>query len=166
MPQLDPQFFVSELFWLLISFIALFCFIRFYVSPRMYSILDERDMRIAGSLRKAEKLKNEAMKFESEYNAKLNHAYKTSTIKLSKALEELNRETQLKRENRDKESTLLIKEAEKRVIEFRKKSEKQLLDFSIESVQRIVHDMIGVKIEDIEQIRSKILSAKREVQTR
>jgi len=166
MPQLDSQFFISELFWLLMSFILLFCFIRYYVAPRMYGILDEREKRISGSLRRAEKLKNEAMKFESEYNAKLNHAYKTSTIHLSKALEELGRQTQLKRENRDKESALLIKEAEKRIIEFRRKSEKLLLDFSVESVQRIVNEMIGVKPDDVDQIRSKILSVKREVPAR
>jgi F0F1-type ATP synthase membrane subunit b/b' len=129
----------------------------------MYAIFDEREAKISGNLRKSEKLKNEAMKFESEYNAKLNHAYKSSTIQISKALEEFNRHTQVKRENRDKESALLIKEAEKRIIEFRKKSEKQLIDLSISYVQSIVFGMVGVKVDNLEEIRSKLLNVKREV---
>lgn len=166
MPQIDPQYYLSELLWLFISFMILFCFVKFYVAPKMYNIFDEREMKISGTLRKAEKLKNEAMKFESEYNAKLNHAYKSSTIKISKALEELSRDTQAKRENRDKESALLIKAAEKRIMEFRKISEKQLLDFSVTSVQSIVKDMIGVRIDDLDQIKSRLLTVKREVQSR
>ena len=166
MPQIDPQYFISELVWLFVSFMVLFCFVKYYVAPKMYNIFDEREMKISGTLRKAEKLKNEAMKFESEYNAKLNHAYKSSTIKVSKALEELGRDNQAKRENRDKESALLIKAAEKRIIEFRKKSEKQLIDFSVASVQNIVKDMIGVKLEDLDQIKSRLLTVQREVQSK
>jgi F-type H+-transporting ATPase subunit b len=163
MPQIDPQYYLSELIWLFISFSIIFAFIKYYVAPRMYAIFDEREAKISGNLRKSEKLKNEAMKFESEYNAKLNHAYKSSTIQISKALEEFNRHTQVKRENRDKESALLIKEAEKRIIEFRKKSEKQLIDLSISYVQSIVFGMVGVKVDNLEEIRSKLLNVKREV---
>ena len=163
MPQLDSSFYISELFWLFISFMILFSFVKYYVSPRMYKIFEEREAKIAGTLRKAEKLRNEAMKFESEYNAKLNHAYKTATIKISKAVEEFNRETQIKRQNRDKESVLLLKEAEKRINEFRKKTEKEMLDFSVGIVTKVVEESIAKRLDDVEQIKLKILSSSREV---
>jgi F-type H+-transporting ATPase subunit b len=163
MPQLDPSFFISELFWLFISFGLLYLFISKFVTPRMFMILDERESRISGTLRKSEKIRNEAVKFETEYNAKLSHAFKTASIRIAKASEEFKREIDEKRSNRDKESYVLLKDCEKRINEFRKKSEKELFNFSVEIIEEIVENVLGKHVKDKEAIKHMILAAKREV---
>ena len=166
MPQLDLSFFPSQLFWLFVGFMLLFIFVNSYVSPRMFKVFEERDSRIAGTFRRAEKLRNEAKKFESEYNAKLNHAFKAASIRIADAIDDFRKENDAKKASRDKETLLLSQQSEKSINEFKKKSQAELLELSIDIVQQVVKNLIGTEIISRDETRSKILIAKRELSLR
>ena len=60
MPQLDPAFFATQVFWLAICFIALYVLMSKVALPRIGTILSDRQARVDNDLQKAEKLRNDA----------------------------------------------------------------------------------------------------------
>jgi F-type H+-transporting ATPase subunit b len=60
MPQLDASTFVSQLFWLAVTFVILYWLMWKIVIPRVADVLRDRQERIDDDLEKAEALRNEA----------------------------------------------------------------------------------------------------------
>ena len=60
MPQFDPTYFASQLFWLYACFILLFILLSVFAMPKIAGVLEERAKRIDNDLDKAHQLKTEA----------------------------------------------------------------------------------------------------------
>src|ERR1700744_6203763 len=60
MPQFDPTYFASQLFWLYASFIVLFILLSVFAMPKIGGVLEERQKRIDTDLDKAAQVKSEA----------------------------------------------------------------------------------------------------------
>ena len=60
MPQLDASTFVSQLFWLAVTFVVLYFVMSKLIVPRIADVLQDRQARIDDDLEKAEELRNEA----------------------------------------------------------------------------------------------------------
>ena len=60
LPQLDPTWYASQSFWMLLTFCLMFLMMWRFVMPSMRATVDARRSRIENDLRKAEELKNEA----------------------------------------------------------------------------------------------------------
>ena len=71
MPQLDPSLIPTQLFWLFITFLALFLVAWKVALPRITEVLDARQTRIDGDLEKAEALKAEAEDVMAAYEKTL-----------------------------------------------------------------------------------------------
>lgn len=67
MPQLDASTFVSQLFWLAITFVVLYWVMWKIVMPRIADVLQDRQERIDDDLEKAEALRNEAAEVLDAY---------------------------------------------------------------------------------------------------
>jgi len=71
MPQLDPSLFATQLFWLFVTFLALFLIAWKVALPRITEVLDARQTRIDGDLEKARALKDEAEEVIATYEKTL-----------------------------------------------------------------------------------------------
>jgi F-type H+-transporting ATPase subunit b len=71
MPQLDPEFFVSQLFWLVVVFATLYFLMSKLVLPRISEVLEERQDKVDDDLARAEKLRIEAEAALTEYEEAL-----------------------------------------------------------------------------------------------
>ena len=60
MPQLNPEFFVSQLFWLVVTFTFLLIFLWRISLPRIGSVLKKREKKINDDIATAKKLQAEA----------------------------------------------------------------------------------------------------------
>ena len=97
MPQLDPEFFVSQLFWLVVTFSFLFFFLWKVSLPRIGSVLEKRENKINNDIETAKQLQIEAEKIQDQIEQKLHdskeqniNSIKNSTVDLqNKASEEL-----------------------------------------------------------------------------
>ena len=76
MPQFEPHFFSSLIFWEILSFAILFFVLYKYAFPGILSALEEREKKIKDSLDEAERHRSEAERKLKEYEAKLNTAAK------------------------------------------------------------------------------------------
>lgn len=68
MPQLDPTWYASQSFWMLVTFCTMFLIMWRFVMPAMRATVDARRFRIENDLQKTEELKNEASRLLKELN--------------------------------------------------------------------------------------------------
>ena len=72
MPQLNPESFSSQIFWLVISFSVLFLIVHFILLPKLKNIRKERDETINDYLSQAQKLNqqidNIIIQIDKEFN--------------------------------------------------------------------------------------------------
>lgn len=74
MPQFDPTWFPSQIFWLVIVFAALFWFMSKRAIPKVEAALDARARRIQGDLDRAAKLQQDAIAAAETHAAALARA--------------------------------------------------------------------------------------------
>ncbi len=99
MPQLNPEFFASQLFWLVVTFSFLFVFLWRVSLPRIGNVLEKRERKISEDLTAAKELQAEASKIQEIIENQLKQAradasemIKSSSISLQdKAQSELNK---------------------------------------------------------------------------
>ncbi|MCE2993857.1 MAG: hypothetical protein LW826_06660 [Candidatus Jidaibacter sp.] len=82
MPQLNPAFFISQIFWLIIVFAAIYIFIAKYFLPRIGKIVDDRADQIKSDIADSERLLAEYKELKKKTDDLLSDArhYAFSTI--------------------------------------------------------------------------------------
>jgi F-type H+-transporting ATPase subunit b len=88
MPQLDPSTFAPQLFWLVVTFLALYWVMSKVALPRVGGVIANRATKIASDLDQAAKLKAQAEEVSAAYQKALADARAQATA--------LNRETAAK----------------------------------------------------------------------
>ena len=71
MPQLCPEWFTNQIFWLVIALLATFFVLSKIALPRIAAVLAERSGTISNDLASAEDLKRKAVEAEEAYNKAL-----------------------------------------------------------------------------------------------
>jgi len=71
MPQFNPEWFASQIFWLAIVFIALYWLLSRRLLPRLTETIDQRAAKIAGDLERAESARSETEAVSQAYEAAL-----------------------------------------------------------------------------------------------
>ena len=74
MPQLNPEFFVSQLFWLIVTFSFLLVFLWRISLPRIGNVLEKRERKISEDLTAAKELQVEAEKIQDTIDSQLKQA--------------------------------------------------------------------------------------------
>ncbi len=108
MPQLNPESFFSQIFWLTLLFVFLFSVIHYFFLPKILKIRKERDETINNYLNEAKKINDSINliidEMEKDFNnaknrqsSELNKALEENKIKLSKRVAEINEEFEEKK---------------------------------------------------------------------
>lgn len=99
MPQFDPTFFATQLFWLLVTFVLLYALMSKLAMPKIGAVLEERQRKIDDNLDKAAQLKAEAEaaiaayeKALSQSRAQAQEILRTSAEVVAKQAEERQRQ--------------------------------------------------------------------------
>jgi len=74
MPQLNPKFWLSQIFWLIIVFSILYLTIWKIFIPKITNSIENRKSKIVNDLQEAQNFKNEAEKKLLEYDKIINNA--------------------------------------------------------------------------------------------
>ncbi|WP_419903593.1 F0F1 ATP synthase subunit B' [Kiloniella sp.] len=89
MPQFDPSTWVSQVFWLVVTFGCLYFLMAKLALPRLASILEERENRVTGDLEKAERLKQEAEEVLADYQKAIADARASAIASLKESADEI-----------------------------------------------------------------------------
>ena len=74
MPQLNPDYFSNQIFWLLVTLVVIYFILSRVALPRIASILAERQGTITNDIAAAEELKSRAQEAEAAYEKALSDA--------------------------------------------------------------------------------------------
>ncbi len=74
MPQLNPDYFSNQIFWLLVTLVVIYFILSRVALPRIASVLAERQGTITNDIAAAEELKQRAQEAEAAYEKALSDA--------------------------------------------------------------------------------------------
>ena len=144
MPQLDPEFWFSQIFWLIITFGILYLVLSKLILPKISENLETRKSQVLDNLELAEKQKNESEAKLKEFDniilkSKIDekNLFNESRKKL---LDDINSKKQKLEEEIDKE----VKIVESEINELKNKSPEKINKIAIETSADIINQLIGV----------------------
>ena len=133
MPQLNPEFFVSQLFWLAVFFTFLLIFLWRVSLPRITTVLERRQNKIDDNLSLAKELQEKAQKIEKTINQEISKAKQENDEQIKETINIL-------QSNASSELLKLDKELEKKFVD----SEKEILKIRDEQMKMINEEIINV----------------------
>jgi F-type H+-transporting ATPase subunit b len=148
MPQLDPKYWASQAFWLVIVFLILYLSIAKFFLPKIKNNLDDRENRIKNDIEDANKLKELSESKLQEYY-KIIEDSKKEVIKIhinSKA--KLDKDIQEKKREIEKEIEKEISNAQKEISELKKNSISDIQSISREVTANIIESISGDKLNE------------------
>lgn len=74
MPQLDTSTYLSQFFWLLVSFLSLWFFMAWVIIPKIEEVLEQRRRKIDDYIQKAETINKQALHSLTKYEKALQKA--------------------------------------------------------------------------------------------
>lgn len=89
MPQLDPQYYPSQIFWLAVTFIVFYLLLSRLILPRISAVMEERAERIADDLDKADQVRRETEGVIEAYERALAEARAGAAAAMAKTAQEL-----------------------------------------------------------------------------
>lgn len=153
MPQLNPEFFVSQLFWLAVFFSFLLIFLWRVSLPRISLVLEKRQRKIDENLSSAKMLQEQAQEIESNINNKISKAKQDADEKIKKAISSLQSDVSTKLSTLDEELEIKISNSEKEILRS-KESQMKNIDNEIANITKITVSKItnlNISESEIEQ---------------
>ena len=148
MPQLDPEFWFSQIFWLVITFGILYLVLSKLILPKISDNLETRKSQVLENLELAEKQRNESEEklkefdniiLKSKIDAK--NLFNESRRKL---LDDINNKRQKLDEEIDKE----VKIVESEIEQLKKKSPEKINKIAIETSADLIKQLINADINN------------------
>ena len=156
MPQFNAKSFNSQLFWLIITFTALYLIITYFILPRIRENIRLRKNKIANDLERAENIKAEIENMISQSNIKLEEAKNQAQTMIKESLLRSNKEYDNQIDNIKKQIANMHIKAEKNITEYKKSLEKDIENSAI-SLCAVLLSKLKYKNSTAEQIQEKLI---------
>ena len=148
MPQLNPEFWFSQIFWLIITFGIMFILLSKLVLPKISENLETRKAQILENIEAAEKQREESDNKLKEYEKLILNSKNEAKDFFNKAREEILKDIDKKRENLEKEINEEINKVEKEILDLKNKSPEKIRKIAIDASSDIVKQLIGVEVNN------------------
>ena len=148
MPQLDPKYWASQAFWLILVFTVLYISIAKFYLPKIKNNLDDRENKIKNDLDDANKFQELSESKLKKYEKILEDA-KKEVVKIhieSKNL--LDKDIQIKKEIIEKEIEKEILKAQKEISDLKKNSISDIQKISGNIASNIIETISGDKLNE------------------
>ena len=143
MPQLDPTYWASQAFWLILIFTFLYLALSKIFIPKIKESIDDRENKIKDDLDDAQELKTLAEQKLSEYEVAIENAKKEVQKIIFDSKNKLNISMQSKKKKIEKEIEIEVKNAEKEIEDLKKDSLANIFTISEEMTSKIVEMVSG-----------------------
>ena len=148
MPQLDPKYWASQTFWLILVFTILYVSILKFYLPKIKENLDNRENKIKEDLENANKSKELSEAKIKEYQIILDNAKKEVSKIHFESKNILDKDIKSKKETMEKEIEKEIFKAQKEITELKKNSISSIQKISESIASNIIENISGDKLND------------------
>jgi F-type H+-transporting ATPase subunit b len=154
MPQFDPTWFASQIFWLVLVFAALYWLMIKRAIPRVEKALTARSERIQGDLDRAAKLQQEAAAASEAHQAALAKAKDEARDILRAAHAASQAELDKRQEQLGAEIAKQTAAAESRIGAARDAAMASVRDIAIETAQAVTERLTGAAVEQAQAAKA------------
>ena len=148
MPQLNPEFWISQIFWLTLTFGILYIFLSKLILPKISANLELRKSQIQENIEAAEKQREDSESKLKEYNDIVSksrvEAKNIFREVREKAIKNINSKKEVL-ENQIKEE---IKKAEEEIDKLKKSAPLKINKIAVETSTELVKKLIGAEVNN------------------
>ena len=144
MPQLNPLDWAPQLIWLVITFGVLYLLMKWVALPKIGSVIEMRQGRIAGDLEAADKLRHETQEAIAAYEQALAEAKARAHGIVQEARNKLKDEVAAERTALDRDLAAKSAEAEAQIQQAKVSALKEVNAVASDTATEIVRRLIGI----------------------
>ena len=148
MPQLNPEFWVSQIFWLTITFGILYIVLSKLILPKISANLEIRKAQILENIEAAEKQREESELKIKEYEEIVQNSKNQAKNYINQAKEKVLKDINLKKETLDQNLNEEIKKAESEIKNFKSKAPEKINKIAAETSADIIQQLIGTEVNN------------------
>jgi len=163
LPQLNPEWYLSQIFWLAVTFIVMHTVFRYKVLPDLSSVIERRREQIEGDLSAAQELKEEAERVQGEYEAMLSLAREKSSALFERVETKIKEKQQSTFDGFYKKAADQIETTERDIAEAKDKAMSEMNTVAAEVASIAAEKIVGIEadqkktkdlIDDLERKRA------------
>jgi len=162
MPQLNPEFFITQLFWLVVTFSFLFVFLWRISLPRIGNVLEKRERKINEDLTTAKELQNEAEKIQDKIENQLKQARIDASEMIKSSSLSLQDKTQIELSKLDKELDAKIEQSSATIERSKNESVLQI-QTQINEITKLTLSKVATFNVTDDEIKNAIKSSERSI---
>ena len=162
MPQLNPEFFVSQLFWLVVTFTFLLIFLWRISLPRIGLVLEKREKKINDDIAAAKELQEKAEAIQKILEDKLRNA-RTETAEMIKTTSiNLQEKTAIELVKLDKNLDKKIHDSANNIEKSKSDSLNQIHDQIYEITKLIFYKITNFKVSNLD-VKDAVTAVERKI---
>ena len=146
MPQLDPTYFATQLFWLVVCFVILYLVMWKISLPRIADVLRERQERMDDDLEKAESLKADAQQVLETYQKTMADGRNEAQSILRTAKEKISADGAARLTELSERLATETANAEARIAEAQQEALANIRGVAVETAQAAATRLIGREV--------------------
>ena len=146
MPQLNPEFWASQIFWLILIFSSLYIIMWKIFLPNISDSIENRKSRIIGDLNETQKLKENAEKKLREYNKIIDDTKKEAKKIIEDNKKKLENDIKSKKQKFNEEIEKELTSAEKEINSLKKSSISSINKIAAEVSSEVIKQLVGTSV--------------------
>jgi len=146
MPQLNPEFWIAQIFWLTIIFSFLYLIIWKIFLPKITYNIENRRSRTINDLNEAQKLKEIAENKLKEYNEIIEKSKKEAKKIIDDSKKKLDENINSKKKNFNEDIEKELIAAEKEIKYFKKSSISNINKIAAETSTEVIKKIINIEV--------------------
>ncbi len=146
MPQLDPEFWAAQIFWLILIFAILYLIIWKIFLPKITYSIESRKSRIVNDLDETQKLKDNAEKKLKEYNEIIENAKKEAKKIFENNRKKLEEDLKNKKHKLNNEIEKELAAVEKEIKDLKKSSLSNISKIAAETSGEVIKQMLNTEV--------------------
>ena len=146
MPQLNPEFWISQIFWLTLTFGILYLILSKLILPKISANLELRKSQIQENIEAAEKQREDSESKLKEYDNIVQKSKLEAKDIFKDAKEKVLKDINSKKDILDEQIDNEIKKAEQEIEVLKKKAPEKINKIAIETSSDLLKKLIGAEV--------------------
>ena len=146
MPQLNPEFWIAQIFWLILIFSVLYFIIWKIFFPKITYGIENRKSRLVNDLNEAQKLKENAEKKLEEYNKIIENSKKEAKKLIEDNKKKLDKDIKDKKQKFDEDIEKELLSVEKEIKNLKKSSISNISKIAEETSAGVIKKIINTEV--------------------
>jgi F-type H+-transporting ATPase subunit b len=148
MPQLNPEFWISQIFWLTLTFGILYIVLSKLILPKISDNLESRKSQILENIEAAEKQRQNSEEKLKEYEEIVSKSKMEAKNIFNQARQKALKDISAKKDVLDKQIDDEIGKAEQEIKELQKGAADKINKIAIETSSELIQKLIGAEVNN------------------